>query len=266
MKKLGLLGLLVCYLCATAIAQQLSNDDKKVLETARSRYYSLEQQGLVSFQCIARFDLATIPPQLLPPEDVADRTILRNSTLSLKYERKGPTVTRRYPDGTTDVAEAGVTKLIDWMTSLVNGFFMSWPTKGLQGPIPPFDSQIEKVVPTSSGYEVVLNASGGPVTVEMDKQYLVTRIVSIHGMVDERPVFVETSGGLVYSGTHTITENQQGEKTDIRFDIDSAIVDGLRLPNLVRLRVNDNVDVKFALSGCSATKGTVINVAPPKKN
>lgn len=266
MKRLGLFGSLLLYLCATAVGQQLSNDDKMVLEAARSRYYSLEKQGLTSFQCSAQFDLATIPPQLLALEDVADHALLQNSTFSVKYERKGPTVTHHYPDGTTAVAEGRVASMTDWMTSIGNGFFLSWPTKGFQGPIPPFDSQIEKVNAVQNGYEVVLNVPGDSVTVEMNKQYLVTKVVSIHGMVDETPVFTETSDGLVYSGTHTITQNQQGEKTDIRIDIDSASVVGLRIPSLVHLRVNDNVDVKFALKDCSVTRGIVIKVDPPKGN
>jgi hypothetical protein len=184
----------------------------------------------------------------------------------VKYERKGPVITHSYPDGTTSIVEAGVANVVDWMTSIVNGFFLSWPAKAVYGPIPPFDSQIEKVTPTPNGYQVILNVSGGPVTVEFDKQFLVTRVVSIHGMVDERPSFTETPDGLVYSGTHTFNANPQGEKSDVRFDIDSAIVDGMRLPSSVRVRVNDNVDVRFALSGCTVAKGTLVRVVPPKTN
>jgi hypothetical protein len=266
MRTLGLLGLLLCCMGVTATGQSLSAGDKKVVEAARSRYYSLEQSGLESFQCSARFDLATIPPEMLHPDDAADRALLQNSSFGVRYERKGPTVTHTYPDGTSASAEAGIANLTGWMNSIVSGFFLSWPTKGFQGPIPSFDSEIEKVTPTPNGYEVVLNVSGGPVTVEMDKQYLVTRVVSVHGTIDERPVFTETPDGLVYSGTHTITESSQGEKTDIRLDIDSASVDGLRLPSLVRVRVNDNVDVKFELTACSVKKGIVVRVAPSKEN
>jgi hypothetical protein len=100
----------------------------------------------------------------------------------------------------------------------------------------------------------------------MDKQYLVTRITSFQGEVDEKPTFTKTPDGLVYSGTDTINESPSGDKSEIRLDIDSSVVDGLRLPSLVRLRVNDNVDVKFALAGCSVTKETVLKVGPPKKD
>jgi hypothetical protein len=249
-----------------AKGQQHSDDDKKIVDSARSRYYSLEQRGLNSFQCSVQFDIGTIPAPLLAQENIADRKLLQSSSFNVKYERKGATVTHSYPNGTTTIAEASVSNVVNWMTSIVTGFFLTWPTKGFNGPIPPFDSLIDKISPTPNGYEFILNVSGGPVIVEMDKKFLVTRVVSIHGMVDEKPIFTETPDGLVYSGTHTFNENPQGDKTDIRIDIDSADVEGLRLPSSVRLRVNDNVDVRFSLSGCSVEKGTVVRVDPPKKN
>lgn len=261
LKALFAMQFLVAVTCC-AVAE-LSHEEKSILDAARERYYNPDKLGLVSFRCGVEFDLSTVPITLLPAEDVADRTLLKGSEIIVKYERRGPTVSHSYPPGTSSISETNLTPLMNWMTSIVQGFFLTWPSKALQGPIPPFDSQIESVAHTQEGYSIVLRVPGGPVQVFTDNQYLVTKIVSVGGNVVETPTYSVTPDGLLYSGTHVINHDPQGGTSDIRLEIESSTSDGFRLPSSVRLRVDNTVDVRFALTKCSVEKGMVLQVSPP---
>ena len=149
------------------------------------------------------------------------------------------------------------------LSSLVKGLFLTWPTKGLNGPIPMFDSQIKSAVETSDGYRLVLSLPGDPVRIEMNKDYLVTEIVSVGGKVVERPEYRPSPEGLVFSGNAAIDNSEGSRPVNVTYELDSSMVDGFRLPTVVRLQVHPNIDVKLALNGCTVSRGTVISVQPP---
>ena len=165
-----------------------------------------------------------------------------------------------YPGGTSENVQKSAAPLAGVLTSLVQGLFLTWPAKGLDGPIPALDSQIKSVAATPSGYEIVLNVPGGPVRIELDKEFLVTEISSVGGKVDEHPVYTATGEGLIFTGNRASDSTQPGSPTRIEYELDSAVLDGLRLPTSVHLKVNENIDVRYSLRGCSVVKGTVIVV------
>ena len=118
---------------------------------------------------------------------------------------------------------------------------------------------------TDQGYTFSLRVPGAPVEITTDKNYLATAIVSLGGKVKEHPVYESSPDGLVFVGNDALDESHPGSQVEVRYELGSTMVDGLRVPSSARLRVNQNVDVRFALDQCSVKRATVLHVAPPQK-
>lgn len=265
MRRCVLALMIAMSLVTTISGQELSASDKQIVESARSRYYNLAGLGFQSATCTVNFDFLTIPSLAVENKE-ASYKILRATRFTLKLEGKNPSVLYNYPTGTDESAKKRVAPLTNLLQSLAMGLFQTWPTKGLSGPIPPFDSQIQSVAAVNDGYVMMLKVPGGPVKIEMNKDYLVNRIVSIGGKIDEQPHYVTTADGLIFAGNKVIDDSEQGGRVAVQYELESAIVEGFRLPSFIYLRVNQNIDVKFSLSDCSVDKGTVIVVKPPAIN
>lgn len=241
-----------------AVGQSLSKAGEQILRSARSRYYNLAGRGFQSATCSIKFDFSTVPAV----GSDEGRKIVEATRFTLHYSGEGTTVEHKFSNSNTSAAQREGAPLTDLLATIVTGVFQTWPTKGLQGPIPPFDSEIDAVSAKPDGYELVLRVPGGPAKVELDQQFVAREILSGNGNIDERPVYKSTPDGLVYIGNtaHILSEN--GAKTEISYELEPAEVDHLILPVSVRVRVNANVDLKFALTDCRVEKGTVVNVGP----
>ena len=260
------LGAVVAFIVPTSIlGQQLSSVEKTLADAARAKYYNLEAAGFQSLTCSVKFDFSTVP--LLPSaSDDPTRMLLQRTSFILVLDGKGrPSVEHHFPDGATEEAKQRASQVTNLLTSFVMGLFQTWPSKGLEGPIPPFDSQIEHVAKTDQGYTFSLRVPGAPVEVTTDKNYMATEIVSLGGKVKEHPVYAPSPEGLVFAGNDALDESHPGSQVEVRYELGSAMVDGLRVPSSARLRVNQNIDVRFALDQCSVKRATVLHVAPPQK-
>lgn len=264
MHRSSLVMLTLVLLPLNIIGQQLTAGDKKIAESARARYYNLEVAGFQSLRCTVKFDFSTVP--LLPSaSDDPIRNLLEATEFTLALDGKGrPNVQYHYPSDASESAEQQASQVSNLLKSLIVGLFQTWPTKGLQGPIPSFDSQIESIVSTDHGYTFNLRVPGAPVRVLMDKSYLVTKITSAGGKLDERPIYMPSAEGLVFAGNDAIDDSGQGGRVEVKYELETAVLDGLRVPSSARLRVNNNIDVRFALAGCALQKAKVLQVTPPQ--
>jgi len=257
-----LLFLLVSLSTLHASAQALSLSDKKLVEAARSHYYSLPLSGFSSMKCAVKFDLSTVP---LVPSNKTDphRKLIEATQFTISIDIRGhASVEHSYPEGSAEAEQQAVSQVTSLLTSLVTGVFQTWPSKGLQGPIPPFDSQIQSIVQTGDGYKLTLNVPGGPVEVTLDKDFLAQEIVSAGGKLVERPEYAALPKGLIFVSNSAV-DTTQGSRVDVSYEMGSSDINGLTVPSSVRLKVNQNIDVKFALDGCKVEKGVVLKVAPP---
>jgi hypothetical protein len=167
-----------------------------------------------------------------------------------------------YPKESGAVAQQSIAPVVNWMTAIVSGFFQTWPSKGWSTPIPPFGRWVDKIVPTDTGYEIRARSKDGLESIAMSRDLVVTRITSIGGKIDEHPAYLATPDGLIFSGNEALDDSGAGGRTTVKYQIDNAMTDGFRLPSAVHLQVNDNVDVRFSLNGCSVEKGMVLKVQP----
>lgn len=262
MRLLFLLFAIGISIARNAGAQGLSPDERRIVETARSRYYSLDGHGFVSVTCSVKFDFSTVPI-LLSADSAGDLRQIEATKFTLTLDRNGPTVQHEFPDATDEGTRRRADPTVNLLSSLVQGLFLTWPTKGLNGPIPMFDSQIKSAVETSDGYRLVLSFPGDPVRIEMNKDYLVTEIVSVGGKVDERPEYRSSPEGLVFSGNAAVDNSESSGPVNVTYKMENSVIDGFRLPTAVHLQVHPNIDVTFALDGCSVSRGTVISAQPP---
>jgi hypothetical protein len=250
-------------LSVSAYGYQLSAGDAKIVESARARYYNLSAAGFQSLHCSVKFDFATVP--LLPSAtDESMRKLLEATGFTLVLDDRGrPSLQHRYPADAGESLRQQASQEINLLSSFVVGVLQTWPTKGLQGPIPSFDSQIESVESTDRGYTISLRVPGGPVKLLLDKSYLVTEIVSAAGKIHERPVYTPSPEGLVFVGNDGIDDSEQGGRVEVKYDLGTSVLDGLRVPSSAHIRVNQNIDVKFVLDGCVVQKAKVLEIDPP---
>jgi hypothetical protein len=264
MRALGLQVLLSTFLAFSASGQHLSAVDVKTVELARSRYYNLEAAGFLGMTCAIDFDFTTLPRQSANEEQ--SRKLLQRTLFTLVLDERGrPTVEHKFPDNSTEAERQDAAWMLKLVVSLFGAPFQTWATKGLQGPIPSFDSSIERVAVTDQGYDFSLNVPGAPVHVSTDKAYLVTRIVSVKGFVTEQPTYKPTAEGLVFAGTKTAVGPPLDVQVQINYDLGIVNIDGFFVPSSVHLKVNQNVDVSFALNECSVKKAQVVKLPPPGK-
>jgi hypothetical protein len=234
-----------------------------MLKAARAKYYSLEQQGFQSATCQMHFDLSTLP--VLQEKDAEeDRKGLAAMHFFLHLDsRRQPWVQVVYPDGTSNDAKPFYARYAENLQSIATGFFNTWPSKGLNGPIPPFDTQVESIATTESGYSLLLRVPGGPVQLEMDKNYIVKKIFSTERNIEEKPIYASSPDGLIFAGNAMTGDMEQSGAMSVSYEIESKLVDGLHLPAAVHLQVNQTMDVRFTLSDCAVTKGKVIELKVP---
>jgi len=250
-------------LASTGSAQQLPQSSQKAIDEARSHYYSISSAGFMSMSCSIKFDWTTVPNVPLP-NAVESRTLLQNGTLTLTIDQKGrSSVEQHFSDGSSEQQIRDALPLTSLLKSLVGGVFQTWPTKGLQGPIPSFNSEIETVSSFADGFDFSLHVAGSPVHILMDKDYRVTKISSIGGKIIEFPSYEPSPDGLVFVGNHALDQTQTEVPVDVSYQLGIAIINGLRVPSSVHLRVNDNLDVRYNLEKCTVQKGQVLKVAPP---
>jgi hypothetical protein len=260
MRRIAGTVLLTCLFSLGLNGQSTLTVDKfKFADAASARYYSLINQGLVSFSCDVKVNWDTVPKVLLVPAEIAGREGLQATTLRVSQGiRTTAKVEHKYPQGTPVLAAAVYDPFFSWLSDVVRGFMMTWSAKGLGGPIPGEDN-IDSVKVLPSGYRVVL--VNPRIQLLATKDYLVTEILTSGAgeEIDEHPTFTPSPQGMLFTGDQA--NDKQGEKvTQIRYEIDYQLVEALNVPHNVHLLVNDNMDMKFSFERCLAERGKVIKV------
>ena len=250
--------LLACTLAAPLglRAQEVTGAERtRVLAAAREHYYSLTGQGVRSFTCAVNFDLGTVSRTLLPPADAADRHLLDSVAWTLKVTPSGPKLEYRFPEGVTAEDVDVVSAVTVWVAQLVGGFFQVWPVLGFAGPVPP-DKQVRHAVREGDTLVLSVKTAAGDRELRLDGKGMLLRVLAENGRVDTRPEFrpLTFTGGPLRLSASTTTEYVGDAATVSRYTVDSAMVDGVTLPQTVHLTIGTHVDVHFGLSGCTVQR------------
>jgi hypothetical protein len=255
MKMPAVVWMLALALPWGARAQELTGPERqRVLESARSRYYSLTGLGLKSFTCAVKFDLGTLSRGLLPESDTADRALLESARFTLKVTPSGPSLHYQFPQGSVSQSQDVVAGVTLWISEIVQGFFQVWAAKGMSGPIPP-EKQVQTVARDGEGFRLTVKGVGGmPAELHLDKDFVVRTMLSRGRQeeIEEHPVFTATPDGLVFAGNESTDKGPRGT-TQAKYGIEVGEVDGVRLPRAVHLVAGGHMDVRFALNDCRVT-------------
>ena len=245
-------------------AQQLAAAQKQIADAARARYYSLSSEGFQSLTGSIEFDWATVP--LVSPMDAASTlAAMKSMQFALTIDDKGrPKLDHTFTSPLPQKDKQAAFQQTSLLDSLVLGLFQTWPTKGLAGPIPPFNSSIESVEHSADGFVFSLRVPGGPVEILTDKNYLVTKITSVGGKLEEHPIYSPSAKGLLFTG-NTALDSRQTPPVEVSYILGSAEVDGFTVPSSVRLKVNSNIDVRYKLTSCKATRSEVLHLGATAK-
>jgi hypothetical protein len=262
MRSSGLVFLLLAFCLSTSFGQQLSPSDKELLKTARKKYYNLSVAGFDGMNCLIKYDYATVPLMPSSEEDPL-RKLLETTAFTLAIDSKGRvTVDHQFPADSSEEARQHAAQLTNLMTAFASGLFQTWATKGLQGPIPPFDSEIASVSASGGGYVFSLRVPGSPVEVKTDKDFLVSEITSVGGRLIEHPVYGPSSDGFVFVGNAAVDQSNPTQTVEISYQLELSLINGLRVPTSAHLQVKPDIHTTFRLDGCAVRKGTVIHIAP----
>lgn len=82
-----------------------------------------------------------------------------------------------------------------------------------------------------------------------------------NNQIDEHTVFSNSPEGFVLT-SNDATDREGDETTHIQYEITYQVSDAFRLPDLVHLKVNDNIDTRFTFTNCSVQKGINLKVLP----
>lgn len=256
--RVKLSRLILLVVIASSTSRALTPEEKTLVDKARAQYYNLQASGFDSLTCNVVFDFNSIPFANLDDEL---KNSLKSSTLVLTIDSRGRTTVDKTLSATTpNAVTAQATQLLSVMQSLVSGVFQTWPTKGLTGPIPPFDRQINHVKTTSDGYVFDLNVPGAPVLITTDKAFITKSISSIGGMTIETTTYTPSEHGLIFAGTHALNKNTDGSEIEVEYSLSTQEIEGLAVPASVHLVVKPNIDARYSLESCKAKKSQVIKL------
>ena len=252
------------FAVGVANSQELTAEQKaEFVRQAQPRYYSPVDHGFVSMTCDLKLDWDTVPKTVLPPPDLAGRDQLENTKLRFTMKASGgPAVSHEYTSATPAAAKPVFDTFFAWATNLVNGVFATWAIKAMQTPIPDV-VHITSLSTDQNSYLLKL-VNGVPIELTLSKDYVITRILTKPPAqtLDEHTVYSPSPQGLLLTDIDTTITTSDGT-THVIYDLSYQTVDTLEFPQSVHLKVDDNIDMKFSLQGCSAERGTVIQVAPP---
>lgn len=155
---------------------------------------------------------------------------------------------------------------------LAEGFFPTWVTLALNGPGATPDAELVK---TEDGYLVTMTQRGQTVQLRFDRDLLLQRITqtSANQTLNEIPEFTQTPSGLLFTGSETELRRDSAV-INIKYDLTYQKVGHYELPQVVHLRVNDDLNVHLTFTNCEVSEAPIppppgkvikeIQIGPPR--
>lgn len=239
-------------------------DKADFVQHANSLYYRPAEAGLVSFTCRVNVDWDTVPSQILLPAEIAGRKPLEETKFFVTVNAFGsPSVRHEYTQAAPTWMRSAYDKLFELLGNLVSGTLQTWGTKYIHGPMPE-ERYVTGVEKTDDGYVVTSSNAPAQFRDVLSSDYRMSEMVTKapNNEIDEHTGFSDSPQGLVI--TSNDATNREGEDTThVQYEMTYQMAEGFRLPSTLHLKVNDNIDMKFAFEGCSVQKGKIITVMPP---
>ena len=226
-----------------ANAPALSKDDAALVAEVNGLYYNYKRQGLHKFKCeikISMFDnmVAALKGQV--SSDDPKYIALKDVQFFMSYDEKNGmkfTYSNYKPTGDANT-DASLSKMMDGVQQIVNGFWESWKGLSFELPIDPSKSTVT-VKKTGDGYEIDETRDKLVTTNFLNADLLVTeadgRKVGGQDMVMSlKPLFLKDPNGYLLSSMVVDVPKVVNET----FSLSYQTVDKYQLPATCDLLIN----------------------------
>ena len=210
-------------------------DKNDVVHQAKAAYYSLERQGLKSFQCTVAPDWKDFFEQKIEGySDATTMEMIKRVRLSVVRNESGQLDLTPFLEGGGKI-DGNVAILVDGLVNTLFGFYQILESNVVLTPFSTFDKDFT-LDEKGDEYRIVMIDQDGRSELSMTKDYVITEIQFTLNTPDISetvfwPVFEKTDKGLLLSRLSTLNNNGQSRAT---WDILYKEVAGLILPsNLV---------------------------------
>jgi hypothetical protein len=258
------LSIILAGLCLQAGAQ--SATDEALLAQTRALYDAPFTRGLVSFDCAVQFDwkrhfadtLGSMPPAAL---NTAER--LQSIQHRVFVDRSGAVVstTPKQPDLSGIPHGADLEQGLDIVIAGGLNAWIPFSTNVIL-PVAPTRSNFQEI---DGGYKLAMDGPGIAATL------LLTADLRLTSGVSQRPQpmrfsteFTDGPDGLLLNSIKT--GDPTGASKDATFAYTYQTVQGFQIPFELTATPAIPETWHYVLTDCKATKGVVINVAPPPKS
>lgn len=234
MKLTRALGALLIVLSLTVTLYPRGQNNENVLKQARNAYYSLTKKGFKGFT-------ATIEPNweviLAETATSANLKIFREVRFSIVVDANGAaTVTHEAgPNASRPELHPTVDRIHNHVQSLVTGFFNTWRSFAVGSPFPESENQIKLA---GKQYLASYTTQSADVTVTMNTDFSIKELTLTTPARKQtvKPQFQKTADGFLLTDyKHIFEPIGEGIKTTLDFHIDYQDVDGMKLPQKVRI-------------------------------
>jgi hypothetical protein len=226
--------LILLLLTVSLPAEQTVAAQQDVLTHARSAYYSLAKKGFKGFTATVEPNWDVILAQTATP---ANLKVFRDVKFAIVVDENGAvTVTHELgPNASKPDLAPTVDRIHYHVQRLVTGFFNTWRSFVVNSPIPDTEIKIEN---TGKQYRVSYGTPPGEVTLTMSSDFSITETHFAGPTVKRtvKPEFQKTADGFLLTAYKQLSEPVgDGVKTTLDFHIDYQDLNGMKVPQKVRL-------------------------------
>jgi len=213
-------------------AQTATNQN--VLTQAKSAYYSLAKKGFKGFAATIEPNWEVVLAETATP---ANLKIFRDVRFSIVVDANGAaTVTHEVgPNASKPELQPTVNQIHNHVQSLVTGFFNTWRSFAVGSPFPETENQIKTA---GKEYIAFYTSQSAEVTVTMAADFSIKELIVATPVRKQtvKPQFQKTADGFLLTNyKHIFEPVGEGIKTTLDFHIDYQDVDGMKLPQKVRI-------------------------------
>ncbi|HXA83947.1 MAG TPA: hypothetical protein VNZ47_02655 [Candidatus Dormibacteraeota bacterium] len=217
--------------------QAFAVDLKQVISNARGSYYSLQTQGLKTFQCDAEPNwqkfLEVVNQKPVPANDPKLKQ-LKDLRFSVAINERGEsTITPFMANG--GKIDPTLNEMVDGFKQMLSGFYQTWTALVLTNPFP--EAYAGLTLKQEGDNVRLLGKDGGSdVEILLSKNYAITemRVASPGSKIIMFPKFAKTEKGLLLTDVDSdINDGQQ----KVQLGITYQNVEGLKLPDHASLKV-----------------------------
>jgi len=225
-------ALLICHLLA---APALAADRNEIVTKTRSLYYSLEAQGLKSFQCTIVPDWKGFFASNFPsmPEEQRMKLISRvQLAVTLNENHQATILPFMVGSGEMDKS---LDQLAGGLQETFSGFYQSWVPMVVQNPVPAATDDF-KLEASGDAYRLLMKDGENDSEMDLTKD-LVLSLMKVDGKelhVVMWPKYARTDKGLLMTSLDSSIDNGAMK---VFFDVRYEEVEGFKLPRHVVIKV-----------------------------